>query len=101
MPHHTAADLETVFDPDFGEAHEATITTDAGSTYSANVIINRDFEQVDQDNNLTERVVVLEFLTHLLPASLVRNDVVTVGGESWTIERLINQDTYVSRYAVS
>lgn len=101
MAFHTAADIETIFDTDFGDGYLATVNPVTGSDYDVNVLRDKDVEKVDDFGNLLEKTTILHFITSQLPAALVRGDQVTFDSRTYVIETLMKEDTYISSYVAS
>ena len=98
MPFHSAADIETMFDPDMGDGYEATITPVSGDPFTAMVLRDKNVSKVDEFGNLVTKVTLLHFITESIGGGLARRTQVTFDNRTYTIETLRNQDTYVSTY---
>lgn len=102
MPHHSASDLDTIFDVDTGEGSLAVVTpVREGSSYEVNVIINKDVDGIDEENGVSEKLTIIDVISSSLPSPWQRNDKVLIDGETWIVERLMDEDNYVSKYLVS
>ncbi len=101
MPFHSSADIETIFDTDFGDGYLAVVSPVSGSDYSVNVLRDKNVDKIDSFGNIHEKVTLLHFMNSSLPAQLARGTEVTLDGTTYIIETLSKQDTYTSTYEVS
>lgn len=103
MPHWNASDFETIFDSDSGEGTSGTFTTLSGSIdpYTINSIIDHGLVIIDEDLNVPEKSVLLQFLKHKLTNTPVRGDTWSDGSTTYTIQSLASDDGIIETWSVT